>query len=294
MAILLAFLAIYFIWGSTFLAVEFAIESIPPLLMSGSRFAVAGLALLLWCSRRGRFPRPVWRNDLVAAFLLIAVSYALVTWGQLHVSSGVAAIIISSIPAWIVVGERVVLGRQTAKLTLIGVLIGFVGQAILIAPQLRGASATGLALGAIVLSNVTWTAGTLMISRGAVNGRDPLHGAAYQMLFGGLMLLAGSAALGELRGFAADAVSERSMLSWGYLVIAGSLVAYSAWVWLLTHVSATRVATHTFVNPIVAVVLGWAFANEAITARTIAAIACVLTALWLILRSKVSPSEELR
>lgn len=286
MAILLAFLAIYLIWGSTFLAVEFAIENIPPLLMSGSRFAVAGLLLALWCARRGRLPRPVWREDLVSGLLLIGVSYALVTWGQLHVSSGVAAIIISSIPAWIVVGERVALDRRPSRMTMLGVLVGFAGQAILIAPQLRDASATGLALGAIVLSNITWTAGTLVITREHTRDRDPFESAAFQMLFGGLMLLAGSAVIGEPGRFDVSAVPVRSIASWAYLVVAGSLLGYSAYVWLLTKVSATRVATHTFVNPIVAVLLGWWLVNEAITWRTIAAIACVLFALWLILREK--------
>lgn len=286
MAILLAFLAIYVIWGSTFLAVEFAIETIPPLLMSGSRFAVAGLLLALWCARRGRMPRPVWREDLVSGLLLIGVSYALVTWGQLHVSSGVAAIIISSIPAWIVVGERVALKRRPSRMTMLGVLVGFAGQAILIAPQLRDASATGLALGAIVLSNITWTAGTLVITREHARGRDPFESAAFQMLFGGLMLLAGSVMLGEPARFDRSTVPVRSIASWAYLVVAGSLVGYSAYVWLLTKVSATRVATHTFVNPIVAVLLGWWLANETITWRTIAAIACVLLALWLILEEK--------
>lgn len=284
--ILLAFLAIYLIWGSTFLAVEFAIETIPPLLMSGSRFAVAGLLLALWCGRRGRIPRPVWREDLVSGLLLIGVSYALVTWGQLRVSSGVAAIIISSIPAWIVVGEKLVLGRQPSRMTMLGVLVGFAGQGILIAPQLRDASATGLALGAIVLSNVTWTAGTLVITREHARDRDPFESAAFQMLFGGLMLLAGSALIGEPRDFEFGAIPVRSIASWAYLVIAGSLLGYSAYVWLLTKVSPTRVATHTFVNPIVAVLLGWWLANETITWRTIAAIACVCGALWLILASR--------
>jgi drug/metabolite transporter (DMT)-like permease len=283
-AILLAFLAIYVIWGSTFLAVEFAIETIPPLLMSGSRFAAAGLILALWCARRGRLPRPVWREDLVSGLLLIGVSYALVTWGQLHVSSGVAAIIISSIPAWIVVGERIALARQPSRMTMLGVFVGFSGQAILIAPQLRDMSATGLALGAIVLSNVTWTAGTLVIAREHARDRDPFESAAFQMLFGGVMLLAGSLLLGEPRGFDLSQVPARSLASWAYLVIAGSLLGYSAYVWLLTKVSPTRVATHTFVNPLVAVLLGWWLANEAITWRTITAIACVLLALWLILR----------
>ena len=290
MRILLAFLAIYFIWGSTFLAVEFAIESIPPLLMSGSRFTVAGAVLLFWCARRGRIPHPAWRDDLMTGLLLIGVSYALVTWAQLHVSSGVTAIIISSIPAWIVLGELLVLGRRPSRTTILGVLIGFAGQAILIAPQLRGATATGLALGAIVLSNVSWTAGTLMISRENARQRDPLAAAGYQMLFGGLMLLAGSIVIGETR-VSIPALPLRSTLSWAFLVVAGSLVGYTAWVWLLTKVSATRVATHTFVNPIVAVLLGWAFANEEITLRTGAAIGCVLLALWLILRSKADAAR---
>jgi drug/metabolite transporter (DMT)-like permease len=285
-AILLAFLAIYLVWGSTFLAVEFAIETIPPLLMSGSRFAAAGVLLAAWCARRGRFPRPVWREDLVSGLLLIGVSYALVTWGQLRVSSGVAAIIISSIPAWIVVGEKLVLGRQPSGTTMLGVLIGFLGQGILIAPQLRDASATGLALGAIVLSNVSWTAGTLIITREHARDRDPFESAAFQMLFGGVMLLIGSTLLGEQREFDLAAVPVRSLASWAYLVVAGSLLGYSAYVWLLTQVSPTRVATHTFVNPIVAVLLGWWLANETVTWRTVAAIACVVIALRLILFSR--------
>jgi drug/metabolite transporter (DMT)-like permease len=286
--IVAAFLVLYLVWGSTYLAVKFAVEDVPPMLMSGLRFIIAGTLLLAWTARKGSIPRPAWRHDLTAGLLLIGLTYALVTWGQQHVASGITAIIAASVPIWMVVGERL-LGRRPPALTYVGVAIGFAGLAVLVLPELRNAGATAMATGAIVLSNVTWTIGTLVVSDREDRGRDLLAATAYQMLIGGGFNLAAAAFMGELGRADWSSISRRAWFSWGYLVFAGSIAGFTAYTWLLSKVSATRVATHGFVNPVVAVLLGWWLAGEQLSWRTAVAVACVMVALWLILRRSRKP-----
>ena len=288
-AVLAAFAIVYLVWGSTYLAIRIAVESIPPLLMSGLRFLIAGAAVLLWCALRRRV-REGWfsSQDLLGGFLLIAATYGLIAWGELRITSAVAAIIGASVPIWICVGEAL-LGERPARVLLIGVAVGFAGQVVLLFPELRAAErGDAVALGAIMLSSVTWAAGTLLLARRSAPS-DLLRSTGAQMLVGGALLVAAGLAVGEARDVHPDRIELRSWIAWSYLTIAGSIVAYPAYVWLLGRASATHVGTTAYVNPIVAVIVGAAIGGERIGASVVIALTLVVGAVFLISRPRRTP-----
>jgi drug/metabolite transporter (DMT)-like permease len=281
LGVLLAFAVVYVVWGSTYLAIRFAIESIPPLLMAGTRFVAAGAALYVWCALRGsRQPTLAqWRASAVTSLFLIAAAYGLVSWAELTVPSGIVAVATALTPLWMVVIPW--LARSTSRppaLVLGGIALGLVAQGLLFGLGNVGhARIDPWGLGAVVLAGVAWAVGSLR-SRGADLPPDPILGSAMQMLTGGLILVVAALLAGEAERFSLASVTMRSWLAWAYLVVAGSMVAYSAYLYLLRTTTPARASTYAYVNPIVAVALGWLLAAEPVGARTVAAMGLTLLA----------------
>ncbi|HKG90264.1 MAG TPA: EamA family transporter [Gemmatimonadaceae bacterium] len=280
-----AFAILYVVWGSTYLAIRYAVETMPPLLMAGTRFLAAGAVLYAWAVARGRRlgSAAEWRGATLAGLLLISAAYGLVSWAEQRISSGLAALLVASVPAWMLILERVTgEGERPAPLAIAGVVLGFVGQYILLRPELaRGASGDLLAAGAVLLSNVAWAVGSLA-SRRVKLPDSPLLNTAMQMLAGGAVLVALGLAVGEGPRVAGGAVSARSIAAWAYLVVAGSMLAYTAYVWLLGVTTTARVTTYAYVNPVVAVLVGWLVGGEAVGAHTVVATVVILAAVLMI------------
>jgi drug/metabolite transporter (DMT)-like permease len=285
-----AFAAIYFIWGSTFLGIRFAVETLPPLLMLAMRYLAAGGILYAWARLRGD-PSPEashWKGALFLGSLLILASNGGVAWAEQVVPSGLAALIVAAEPLFIVLLDWMRRGgsRPTARVA-VGLALGFAGVAFLFEPsglpeEARGG---GLRLAALVFASVCWAVGTVY-SRRACLPASPFMATAITMLAGGALLLAAGLVTGEASGFN---LSETTPLSWvalGYLLVLGSLVGFSAYIWLLRVTTPARVGTHAFVNPVVAVFLGWAVGGETITVRMLLAAGAVVLAVVLIVSSK--------
>ena len=277
-----AFAIVYLVWGSTYLAIRFAVETIPPLVMSGTRFLAAGGALYLWCLMRdGRTSRPTprqWQAATVTGLFLIAASYGLVSWAELTVPSGIVALITAMTPLWMVLFSSIAAARRPTALVIAGIVIGLGAQALLFG--VGSADHTRIdpwGLGAVLLAGVSWGLGSLR-ARKADLPADAFLGSAMQMLTGGAMLVVLGLLAGEGAHFTVADVSRRSALAWVYLVVAGSMVAYSAYLYLLKATTPARASTYAYVNPIVAVFLGWLLAGEPFGPRTVAAMALTLVA----------------
>ncbi len=281
-----AFAAVYLIWGSTYLAIRFAIESLPPLSMAGVRFAVAGALLLLWARLRG-VARPTARqvrdSAVVGALLLLGGNGAVV-WAEQWVASGLVALLVATVPLWMVLLDWLWAGsvRPTAGVWF-GVAWGLVGVALLVSGEsLGGVGGRTLAGSFVVLGgSFSWAAGSIY-ARSARLPAAPRLATALQMLWGGAFLLAAGGLSGEWSAWDPAATTARSALALAYLVVFGSLVAFAAYVWLLQVSTPARVATYAYVNPVVALLLGWAFAGEPLTLRTLGAAAVILSAVVLL------------
>jgi drug/metabolite transporter (DMT)-like permease len=290
--IVLAFGVIYTIWGGTYLAIRFAVQSIPPFWMAGARFLLAGSILYAFMRLRGTPPplRHHWLSASVVGVVLLVGGNGSLSWSEQRVPSGLAATILAMIPLWMVLLDS--LRKGGPKLTgrvAGGLVIGLAGVGILVGPaRLWGSSRVDL-LGAAVLifSAFSWAVGSLC-SRGANLPPSPFLAAAMEMLAGGAMLI--------LLGYLFEghqlhwrAISIRSMAGLLYLIVFGSLVSFTAYIWLLSVVSTSRVATYAYVNPLVAVFLGWVFGAESISARELLATAIIVTAVALILSHRPQP-----
>lgn len=284
---LIAFACVYFIWGSTFLATRIAVATLPPLLMCATRLLSAGLALLVWARVTGAsWPRGAeLRNAAIVGVLLPAVGNGSVTLGVTHVPSGLVALLLATIPLWMAL--LAAFGRDAVRppaRSLVGLVLGFAGIALLLAPSLAHAARTEFpARWALlpVAGAFSWAWGTLWARRVRLP-RSPLASTGVGMLSGGVFLLAMSGSLGEFARFDPARVGWSSIAALGYLSVFGSVVAFSAYLYLLRHVPPARVATYAFVNPIVALALGWAFAGEALSNRSLTAALLVVTAVVLI------------
>ena len=284
-----AFATIYLVWGSTYLAIRYAVESFPPLLMTGTRFLCAGAVLLAWALGRGaRRPGAAeWRQAALVGALLVAASYGLVGWAEQYIASSLAALIVASVPVWIILLDVIVArAARPPTAVLVGITLGLAGQVLLLWPELRrGVAGNAATVLAVVASNLTWAAGTLAVrrtSRGAGERGPLVLTTAMQMLAGGAMLVVAGGAIGEAAPLVARGVTLRSALAWAYLVGPGSMLALSAYTWLLTVTPPARVATHAYVNPVVAVFLGWLLAGEPVSGLTLAATAVILGSVVLI------------
>lgn len=297
----LALGTVYLVWGSTYLAIAIAVQTLPPLFYSGIRFGLAGLILAAWLAFRGVDLR-ISRRELIGAAtvgtLMLAVANGLVNVAERTVPSGVAALIIASIPLWIVV-YRMVAGERVGRDLLAGVFLGLVGVAILVVPG--GLNGTIDPLGAFLLfiATLSWALGTFLSPRLATP-RNALVSTAYQMLAGGVVLIVAGLGRGELANIDPATFSFRSVLAFAYLVVFGSLVAFSAYTWLLQNASVSLVSTYAFVNPVVAVFLGALILAEPITASILIGAAVIVVAVAFIVfrqnaarrAERVAPSAE--
>ncbi len=294
--VLAAFAAVYVVWGSTYLAIRFAIETLPPFLMAGARFLASGAALYAW-TRAGGAPRPTrlhWRETaVVGAFLLVGGNGG-VAWAEQRVPSGLAALLVATVPLWMVLLEWWRSGGvRPGWRTWAGIATGFLGLGILVGPAelLGGGAADGVGAAALVLASILWAVGSVY-SRRAALPESPLQATGMEMLAGGALLVLVGSAVGEWGRLDPGAVSGRSLLALAYLVVFGSGLGFTAYVWLLKHVEVAKVSTYAYVNPVVAVFLGWLLAGEAVTARTLAAAAVIVVAVAFITSAKTSVSNE--
>lgn len=273
-----AFAAVYLIWGSTYLAIRVGVETLPPFLMAGTRFLTAGSVLYIWARARGAAPpeRGDWRTATITGAALLLVGNGLVTWAELSVASGVAALLIATEPLWVVmINWMLPGGERPGGRTFAGLAVGFVGVLMLVGGGTAGGAAHPLSTGALFAAALSWAAGSLYTAR-VKGSASPLLAIGMQMLAGGALLLVVSGALGEWATFEMGSVSSRSMLAWGYLLVFGSLVGFTAYSWLLKNVTPERASTYAYVNPVVAVLLGWAVAGERVTLRTLVAAAVII------------------
>jgi drug/metabolite transporter (DMT)-like permease len=291
--VLLAFLAIYLIWGSTYYAIRVAVESMPPLAMMGVRSLLAGGLLYLWSRRDTPAPDArAWRAAFVAGGFLFLLSHGTLAWAEQRVASGGAALLNATTPLWLaLVDWRFGSGRTPGVRGRIGLVLGFVGVAVLVAPQWASGASVAAANVAVVGAAVAWASGSVYGQRAPLP-RDVRQSTALQLLAGAVWLAAASAVAGEWRGFSAAAVTSPSLAALLYLVVFGSVIAFTAYIWLLRHTAASRVGTHAFVNPVVAVVLGAALGDERITTWTIASAMTIVAAVVLVLIDRARPLNE--
>ncbi len=278
--IFLAFAIIYLVWGSTYLAIRVGVQEMPPFLMAGLRFTAAGLALYAWMRISG-VRSPTWREwkaATVLGTLMFLIDYACLFWAEQRVPSGIAAVILAAIPVCITLLEIIFLRTQRLTIRLaLGLLVGIVGVGVLMNPSASLGEAPLDRGGAIALlvACLGWSVGTVVSKRLVLPASKPMSAAA-QMLTGGVMLLALAAVAGEFGRFHVQAISGMAWFSLVYLIIAGSIISYTAYVWLLEYESPTKVGTYAYVNPVVAVILGAAIGGEIIGRRTLLGMALIL------------------
>ncbi len=283
--IVLAFAAIYLIWGSTYLAIRVAVETLPPFAMAGARFIVAGAIAYAWLAYRGRArvtARQVWDNTIVGALLLVGGN-GIVVWAEQAIPSGITTLIISVSPLFMVLTDWMLpSGTRPTWPTLVGLALGFGGLVLLIGGGVSsGASLDLWRCAGLMVACLSWSFGSLY-SRYARNPAEPMTAATLQMLLGGVMMLVIGIFRGEIAGFHTGLLTLRSVGAWAYLVCAGSLIAFPAYVYLLKHSTPARVSTYAYVNPVVAVFLGWLILHEPVTPRTLVASAIIIAAVAII------------
>jgi drug/metabolite transporter (DMT)-like permease len=297
-AVILAFAAVYIIWGTTYLVIRLAIDTIPPFFMIGSRVLTAGTILFLFLRARGA-PGPTrvqWRSAVIVGALLLGGGSGLLTWSEQEVPTGTAALIIATIPLWISLFDWLIFkGGRPGKQVTAGLILGLFGIFLLVGPdQILGkADFSPLFLFVLLLAPILWSFGSLY-SRGAPLPKDAFMGSAMQMIGGGVVLLIAGLLTGELPDLDLAAISRTSFIAWIYLIFFGSIIAFSAYIWLLKEVPPTKATTYTYVNPIIAVFLGWLVLDETITPITILSSALIILAVILIQTAKTKelPAAE--
>src|SRR5437588_8966418 len=293
-----AFLAIYVIWGSTFLAIRYAVESIPPLFTAATRHLIAGSILLGWALWKGERPtRQGWRAGIVLGFLFFFVSHGLLHWAELSVPSGVAALVIAIEPAIVALLLPLLkLGPRPRGVTWAGLALGATSVALLFRPDVSAGPEVLTGLVAVLVSAIAWSFG-IVYSRKLQPANGSTMNAALPLVCGSLMLLVGGFVRGEHHALQFSRILPESVVGLLFLIFFGSLTAFSAYAWLLKHYPPTLVATHTYVNPIVAVLLGWAMAGEKLTASILSSMALAILAISLVNRGsqvelKMSPDRS--
>src|SRR5438132_4142239 len=285
--IIVAFAALYLIWGSTYLGIRFAIETIPPFLMAGTRFLIGGLILYVWARSRGS-ERPSllnWKAAAAVGGLLLFGGNGGVVWAEQTVPSGIAAVLVGTVPLWMVLIEALrPKGVRPTKGVVVGIAIGFFGVILLVGQGGLSAGGNPVPLvGALIVVGATlsWAIGSLY-SRSAPLPKSSQLSTAMQMLMGSAIFFVASVISNEWTGFKPASVSLLSGLSVAYLVFFGSLVAFTAYIWLLRVTTAAKVSTYAYVNPVVAIFLGWSLAGEAVTIGTIVAAGIIIAAVVVI------------
>jgi drug/metabolite transporter (DMT)-like permease len=282
-----AFAALYLIWGSTYLGILFAIQSIPPFLMAGARFLLAGLVMFAIARTQGplRSTWAEWRTSLIVGACLLLGGNGGVTLSEKFIESGLASLIVATVPIYItLLGWLSGMTPRPAPIVWVGLAGGFLGVAILLGPALRfsGSGRPAIGMSILLLSSFIWSAGSLY-SRTVKHAASPFLGAAQQMFCGGLLLMLVGSFVGEPRNFHPGNITALSLGAFAYLVLIGAIVGYTAYFWLLRHCDPAKVATYAYVNPIVAVLLGALFAHETVTLRTLLAAALIIGSVALII-----------
>ena len=291
--IVLAFAAIYLVWGSTYLAIRYAVETIPPLIAAGVRHTIAGGVLLGWAWVRGYRPRREhWIAGLVLGALFFLIGHGTLHWAEQHVPSGLAALLIATEPMFILVLAWATGQQRISRISALGLAAGVAGVAILAGVELSRKDASLLGLAAVLTGSLSWSTG-VVISPKLKLPTDALARTAVPLVSGAVMLLATAGVTGEFQALDWSRVSLRSILGLGYLITFGSIVAFTAYTWLLQRCPPTVVATHTYANPVVAVLLGWLLAGEALTPRVGLASIAILGAIMLIRKGERAPARPL-
>ena len=291
-AVGLSLATVYLVWGSTYLGIRITDRTMPPLLMSSARFFLAGSVLFLLTARGYRPTWREWRSAAIVGGALLGIGNAGVAWAEKRLDSGLAALIVAVIPLYVALGAvhhwaPKLFGRRLSTVAVLGLVVGFAGVALLVRPG--GTSHAGVAL--ILLGTTSAWAGGSLYARGAPLPTSPLVSAAMQMLCASVLLGVGGAVGGEIGDVHRAAFGAEPLLAFGYLVLFGSIAAFSAYAWLLKNVRISVVATYAFVNPVVAVALGALFLGEPITATTLAAGAAIVIAVSLIVRARPLPAR---
>jgi len=288
---LLAFAVIYFVWGSTFLAIRIGVLEVPPLLFAAMRFFVAGVALFGWMIARGEpIPnRREWRSIFFLAFLIFLVDYGLLFWAEQRVPSGIAAVMMATIPLFMALSEIMLL--QTQRLTgrlAAALALGIAGVVVLVSRSLNlgGAPVDRSGAIALIIGAISWSVASVLTRKLPLPSSKSVSSGA-QMLIGGVLLALAAAVLGEFQSFHPSSVSRGAWLALLYLIVAGSIIGFTAYVWLIHHESPTKVGTYAYVNPVVAVLIGNFLAGEPLGRRTIVGTLLVLTAVVVITTMRV-------
>ncbi len=290
-----AFAVIYLVWGSTYLGIRFAIETIPPLFMTGFRCIAAGAVLYSWgWKRSGELATPKqWCVAIVVGAFMFLGGQGLVAWAELRVASGVAALLVATSPLWMLMLRGVVEDGFGGWRTAVGILGGLLGVMVLIGPTNTLGSEPIDRLGGLVLVGcaMSWAVGSAL-SRATSRPRSHLVASGMYLLAGGASLFLAGVFAGEVRQVDLGNVSARSLLALGYLIVFGSIVAFAAYYWLLQRVSLTTISTHAYVNPVIAVFLGWALGGEALTSRVVLASILVVGAVALTLSERPAQARR--
>ena len=290
-----ALLTVYIVWGSTYLAIRVTVETLPPLLAMGIRFILAGLIMYsILLMKRGRqgvrvTPRELASCAIVGACLFLFAN-GMVAIAEQELPSSLAALIIASVPLW-VIAIKAFVGERTTLATLIGIVVGFSGVAILVMPGNRPAGVPTWSVVLIIVASFSWALGSILSTRLSMP-KDLLVSSAYQMIAGGIVLVIGGAVRGEASGFDPSAWSGASIVAFVYLITIGSLVGFTAYAWLLQNAPITKVSTYAYVNPVVAIFLGWAIVNEEITATTLIGAAVIVASVAVIVRKESKPQPD--
>jgi drug/metabolite transporter (DMT)-like permease len=283
---LLAFAIIYFVWGSTFLAIRVGVREVPPFLLAAMRFFIAGVVLYGWMIARGERSPSVrqWMSVSLLAVLIFVFDYGLLFWAEQRVPSGIAAVMLATIPAFMALSEIIFLRarRLTVRMGM-ALLIGIAGVAVLVSPwsSLSGTAVDPIGAVALIVASINWSVASALTRKLSLPSSKVMSSGA-QMLAGGVFLTIAAALLGEFRNFHPSTVSRGTWFALLYLIIAGSIIGFTAYVWLLHHESPTKVGTYAYVNPVVAVLLGYLLGGEALGFRTILGTAFVLTSVLVI------------
>jgi drug/metabolite transporter (DMT)-like permease len=290
--VLAAFFAIYVVWGSTYLAIRFAIESIPPLVTAGIRHTTAGLVLLAWAYARGfRFRMEYLKGALALGILFFVIGHGTLHWAEQYVNSGLAALLIATEPLFILVIGSLMGTESVNWKNGLGLILGLLGVFLLTGRDLWDHSSLSVGIAAVLVGSVSWAIGVCLSPRLKLPD-EPVARAALPVICGGPLLLLIAAVSGEMHRLHWSGVSARSIAGLAYLIVFGSIVAFTAYMWLLQRIPPTLVATHTYVNPVVAILLGWLLASEPLTARLIAAAVAILAAIVLIQQGTRAQSDE--
>jgi drug/metabolite transporter (DMT)-like permease len=288
--------AVYFIWGTTYLGIRIVNQTLPPLLAAGIRFVIAGAALYLWAIRRddrvGDRPKAEqWKAALIVGGLLLLGGNGGVVWAERTVPSGVVALILALVPLWMALFDRLLFRHRLRARAIAGLVLGFGGTALLVS---QGVEAGSFDLGGAMFAfgaSIAWACGSLY-SRGAPLPARPLVGNGMQQLAGGVLLLLAGLLVGELGDLHPEEFSTASLLALGYLIVFGSFIAFTSYLWLLRTARTTLVSTYAYVTPVVAVFLGWLILDEPVGIRTIVSAAVIVIAVALIVSTGTSRAEE--